>query len=157
MLCWIGREIAVPLEPSTKFIKSGHKEWNVPSVMVLKKRFKINQNKKAQYHPKIVMQRDKYTCQYCGIQYNQKFLSIDHVIPKSVWKNGNPSLYTNVVTACLRCNSKKADRTPEKAQMKLIKEPKDVTYREAFINELKCNHIRKEWMPYLENYITFTF
>lgn len=65
-----------------------------------------------------VMKRDKYTCQYCGVQ--TKDLTIDHVMPKS---RGGQTSWDNVVTACQPCNHSKADKTPEEAKMALKKDP----------------------------------
>ncbi|KAE8684155.1 putative TATA-box binding protein [Hibiscus syriacus] len=50
-----------------------------------------------------VLLRDNFTCQYCRARDN---LTIDHV------------------TACAKCNSKKGRKTPEEANMTLIKVPK---------------------------------
>ncbi|MEC7685084.1 MAG: HNH endonuclease, partial [Pseudomonadota bacterium] len=47
-------------------------------------------------------------------------LSRDHVIPTS---RGGSDIWTNVVTSCRRCNNRKADRTPEQANMELLAIP----------------------------------
>ena len=47
-------------------------------------------------------------------------LSRDHVIPTS---KGGSDIWTNVVTSCRRCNNRKADRTPEQANMELLAIP----------------------------------
>lgn len=65
-----------------------------------------------------VMKRDAYQCLYCG---STKNLTLDHMIPKS---RGGDSSWTNLVTACMRCNTKKGDRTPEEAGLKLKENPR---------------------------------
>ena len=45
-------------------------------------------------------------------------LTLDHLIPRS---KGGKSSWTNLVTACKKCNSKKGDFRPEKVGMKLNK------------------------------------
>jgi 5-methylcytosine-specific restriction endonuclease McrA len=65
-----------------------------------------------------VFKRDRYTCQYCGKQEHD--LTLDHVTPRS---KGGASEWTNIVTACVKCNRTKADRTPKEAKMKLITKP----------------------------------
>lgn len=75
-----------------------------------------------------VFKRDKYTCQYCGKQPGSEELSIDHVLPRS---QGGQSSWTNCVLACLDCNSRKANRTPQQANMRLRKHP-----------------IRPDWKPF---------
>lgn len=68
---------------------------------------------------KNIMRRDNYQCQYCG--RTKSDLTIDHVIPRS---RGGADTWENLVTACNSCNSKKGNRTPEEAGMKLISKPK---------------------------------
>lgn len=51
-----------------------------------------------------VLNRDAWTCAYCGDQANQ----VDHVWPRS--KGGEDTL-DNLVAACERCNYAKRDRT----------------------------------------------
>ncbi len=64
-----------------------------------------------------IMRRDNYTCQYCG---NVKNLTLDHLMPRS---RGGQTNWLNLVTACSRCNTRKGDRTPEEAGLKLIQKP----------------------------------
>ncbi|MFT5524248.1 MAG: 5-methylcytosine-specific restriction endonuclease McrA [Pirellulaceae bacterium] len=67
-----------------------------------------------------IFKRDRYTCQYCGIQPGSDDLTLDHVLPRS---HGGQSTWENCVLACLACNKRKADRIPETAGMRLRKEP----------------------------------
>jgi len=66
-----------------------------------------------------VLARDNYTCQYCGSK--GKELTIDHVVPRWV---GGENTWDNMVACCRRCNLKKADKTPQQANMKLIRKPR---------------------------------
>jgi hypothetical protein len=54
----------------------------------------------------MILERDNYTCQYCG-EYGD---TIDHIIPKS---KGGISSFKNCICACERCNTKKGDLFPE--------------------------------------------
>ena len=67
-----------------------------------------------------VFKRDNYTCQYCGCRPGSEELTIDHVVPRS---HGGISSWTNCVLACVACNHRKADRTPDGAGMPLRREP----------------------------------
>lgn len=67
-----------------------------------------------------LFQRDHNLCLYCGDQFPTSKLTRDHVIPAS---KGGESVWENCVTACERCNHRKADRTPEQASMKLLAIP----------------------------------
>jgi len=64
--------------------------------------------------------RDAGKCQFCGSKLSMKEMTLDHVMPKS---RGGHTNWTNIVCACVKCNSKKADRTPTEAGMKLRKKP----------------------------------
>ena len=64
-----------------------------------------------------LFRRDQHTCLYCGHHYHPTNLSCDHVKPIG---QGGKNVWTNVVTACKRCNNHKACRTPEQAGMKLL-------------------------------------
>jgi 5-methylcytosine-specific restriction endonuclease McrA len=66
-----------------------------------------------------VLARDNYTCQYCNAR--GKELTIDHVIPRWV---GGTNTWDNMVACCRRCNLKKADKTPQQANMRLARRPK---------------------------------
>ena len=63
-----------------------------------------------------VMDRDDWTCQYCAGPAN----TIDHVTPIS---RSGKWVWTNLVAACSRCNSRKADKTPTEAGMRLKRMP----------------------------------
>ncbi len=64
--------------------------------------------------------RDGSHCQYCGKTFPTRELTIDHVVPRVL--GGNHS-WTNLVCACVRCNSRKGGRTPAQANMWLIRKP----------------------------------
>lgn len=64
--------------------------------------------------------RDEMRCQYCGKRPGSEELTIDHIIPSS---RGGGTTWENTVLACVECNSRKANRTPEEANMKLLKKP----------------------------------
>ncbi|GCE64532.1 HNH endonuclease [cyanobiont of Ornithocercus magnificus] len=65
-----------------------------------------------------IFHRDGNLCQYCGCCSEQ--LSIDHVVPRS---RGGADTWENVTTACLRCNVRKGNRTPQEAGMPLRQVP----------------------------------
>ncbi|MCY3022351.1 MAG: HNH endonuclease [Planctomycetota bacterium] len=67
-----------------------------------------------------LFRRDRYTCQYCGRRPGTAELTIDHVSPRS---RGGISSWTNCVVACLKCNSRKANRTAAEAGLVLRRQP----------------------------------
>lgn len=66
-----------------------------------------------------VLIRDGRVCRYCGSACFGD-LSFDHVFPRS---RGGGDNQLNLVVACISCNSRKGDRTPEEAEMKLLPVP----------------------------------
>ena len=74
-----------------------------------------------------LFKRDAYLCLYCGERFASRELSRDHVTPIS--QNGR-DIWTNVVTACRRCNNHKAGRRPEEAGMELLAVPFTPTHAE---------------------------
>jgi hypothetical protein len=71
--------------------------------------------------------RDAHLCMYCGGQYSPRGLSRDHIVPLS---QGGSDSWKNVVSACKRCNNRKAGRTPERAGMELLAVPFVPTHAE---------------------------
>ncbi|MCA9163014.1 MAG: HNH endonuclease [Pirellulaceae bacterium] len=67
-----------------------------------------------------IFKRDHYTCQYCGKQPGADELTVDHVVPRA---QGGESRWDNCVLACVDCNARKADRTPDQARMRLKQTP----------------------------------
>lgn len=74
-----------------------------------------------------LFQRDAHLCLYCGGAFPRQQISRDHVKPVS--QQGSDS-WNNVVTACKRCNTHKAGRTPEEAGMQLLAIPFTPTHAE---------------------------
>ena len=71
-------------------------------------------------------------------------MTIDHVIPR---KHNGPNTWENVVTACSPCNLKKAARSPDQAQMKLLREPKPPQPNPYRL--LQNQRLRDEWKVYI--------
>lgn len=91
-----------------------------------------------------ILARDKYECQYCG---STRDLTLDHVIPRWV---GGPHTWDNLVACCRRCNLKKGDKTPQQANMKLKKIPKQPHYVPYLSLQKYMSAIeRDDWAFYL--------
>jgi len=67
-----------------------------------------------------VFTRDGFRCMYCGQQKPVGALNYDHLIPR---QQGGKTVWENIVTACYKCNSRKRNRTPEEAGMKVLRRP----------------------------------
>lgn len=136
---------------------ASNKRYPVPAVARTIRYFNLY-NKKINFSRHNLFIRDNYTCQYCGTKLEINQLTYDHVIPKSTWLNKtvSPTNWTNIVTACLQCNAKKGNKTPDQANMKLLKHPIQPKFSSAYLPCYKelasitissCNH--SEWEPFI--------
>jgi 5-methylcytosine-specific restriction endonuclease McrA len=141
MLCLGKLEILSTWDEQT--IISNNK-FKYPSVvrLVYKNRW---MPKIAKFNRKAILKRDYFICQYCGYAGTSAQLSIDHVIPRSC---GGPNSFDNCVTSCHPCNSKKKNRTPEQAGMKLLNKPE--APKRFIINEYRSlSIVHPDWKFYL--------
>lgn len=67
-----------------------------------------------------LFRRDGGLCLYCGREFPHHALTRDHVRPIS---QGGRDKWSNVVSACRGCNTRKGGRTPEQAGMPLLAVP----------------------------------
>lgn len=68
-----------------------------------------------------LLRRDDHRCQYCGSRPPSSQLTIDHVVPRA---QGGRTSWDNCVAACVRCNSRKGDRSPAHAGLRLLRPPR---------------------------------
>lgn len=64
--------------------------------------------------------RDGHMCMYCGEGQTYRQLTIDHINPRS---RGGRHSWTNTCAACVTCNQRKGNKTPEEAGMQLLGVP----------------------------------
>jgi len=142
---------------------SAWREYAVPAVL-------CNRNHVKRYYKKVpfsrvnVFRRDSYICQFCMTKHHPTTLTLDHVVPRSMWVGpGTPTDWHNIVTACQKCNIKKNNRTPEQAGMplqKLIdkkvvyyKRPKPATPTEIILG-LAGGNYPPEWDIYVKHLLS---
>jgi 5-methylcytosine-specific restriction endonuclease McrA len=101
------------------FIQAVRSRLRVPEVVALTRYDRVPLNTVA-FSRRNLYRRDRYMCQYCGAQPGSPELTVDHVLPRA---QGGISTWENCVLACVACNKRKADRTPEQAGMPLRKKP----------------------------------
>lgn len=138
------------------YIKDGHgRQYPIPAVVALNT-YVHRDYKKAPFNKQNVKARDHYKCQYCNREFKAQNLTLDHVIPRSKWNGkGSPTCWTNIVTACFRCNSKKADKSCEASGMFPINYPVQPGYDEIFFGLHFHGKIEKEWMKWLSVFSSF--
>jgi 5-methylcytosine-specific restriction endonuclease McrA len=124
---------ALEVDESRPF-RSENLEYAAPVVIRLVRYVHVPRQFRRQVTNTFLFARDDYECQYCGrgkgeLGYRGS-LTRDHVVPLS---RGGDNDWTNVVTACSRCNRTKADRLPSECGMELRSEPQEP------------NHVRLIW------------
>lgn len=93
-----------------------------------------------------VFERDKNQCQYCSRTYPREELNLDHVIPRHA---GGRTTWENIVCSCVKCNTKKANRLPHEAGMRLIRKPGRPKWRPVISLVLGTQH-REMWKDFLD-------
>ena len=116
----------------------------VPTVIVVSNFAKVPM-KRPKFNSRNLWERDGGRCQYTGRHLRPGEGNIDHVGPRS---RGGATCWENCVLAATEVNSRKADRTPEEAGLKLQKIPN--APREMPVTALlKNTHDIDDWEPFL--------
>lgn len=124
--------------------------YTIPAVIVLKKYVKNNQLRRMKFSKRAVYKRDRYICGYCKRKFTSDLLTIDHVIPCSRYVGDDVHSFTNVVTACKKCNAKKGNLKCEECQMYPCHTLYTPTYLDCLLSDL--DRCPEEWGPYI-NYL----
>jgi 5-methylcytosine-specific restriction endonuclease McrA len=93
-----------------------------------------------------VFLRDNFTCQYCAERGVASELTLDHVIPRC---RGGRTTWENVVTCCVDCNNRKADRMPGEAGFHLARTPKRPGSRCILLAARYAHGEAEKWRRYL--------
>jgi 5-methylcytosine-specific restriction endonuclease McrA len=90
-----------------------------------------------------------YRCCYCGKKFPTQSLNLDHVVPRS---RGGPTDWTNIVTSCIPCNLKKANRVPKEAGLKLLMTPSKPKWKGRSSLVFRANfQVRQSWQRFVDN------
>jgi 5-methylcytosine-specific restriction endonuclease McrA len=93
-----------------------------------------------------IFERDRNTCQYCGRIFDRRDLNLDHVIPRD---RGGPTTWENIVCSCSPCNTRKANKTPAEAGMRLVRKPKRPKWR-PFVQVSFGAPMHESWKHFLD-------
>ena len=93
---------------------------SLSSIMACKGKVYNAINKQPPLTNRALFRRDQFTCMYCGKSFEYQQLSRDHVHPIS---RGGRDVWTNVVTACKRCNARKGSALLTEINMELLALP----------------------------------
>ena len=143
---WFEHSKDVESIAGARVVRTVNQSVIVPSVLLLKgfDRILLQEMK---FNRQNLLERDDYRCQYCGKNLPTKELNMDHVVPRD---RGGGTSWENVVISCIRCNSKKSNRLPKEAGMRLLKEPKRPP-RRPFVSSLYGKPVEKSWEYFLQS------
>jgi 5-methylcytosine-specific restriction endonuclease McrA len=119
----------------------------IPAVARLRK--ELSTHKKGVKFSRVnVLARDGFRCCYCGHKKSARELNYDHVLPRD---KGGRTVWENIVTSCYGCNSRKGNRTPAQAGMRMHFQP----YRPRALPMtqpllVSVDTVPDVWRPYLE-------
>ena len=112
------------VEADDDLIRSERLTLPKPAIIRLVKFVHVPRRFRRQVTNTFLFARDGYRCQYChrpqGELRHRECLTRDHLIPLS---RGGTNEWTNVVTACSPCNTRKANHLPEEIGMHPITNP----------------------------------
>ncbi|MGQ0767175.1 MAG: HNH endonuclease [Gemmatimonadota bacterium] len=95
-----------------------------PAVIRLTKFIHVPRKFRRQVTNTFLFARDRYACQYCRRSSSalkpRESLTRDHLVPLS---RGGTNDWTNVVTACSTCNTRKSNRLPNEIGMYPVHPP----------------------------------
>ena len=121
---------ALEVDPLRTY-RSERLELPTPTVIRLKRYIHVPRRFRRQVTNTFLFARDGYRCQYCGRHRRElrhrESLTRDHLIPIS---RGGGNMWTNVITACSRCNLKKGNRLPHECGMRTLSEPREPNHVE---------------------------
>ncbi len=105
-------------------VRSERLEIPRPAVIRLVRFVHVPRRFRRQVTNTFLFARDQYQCQFCGRNQLQlkdrECLTRDHLVPLS---RGGSNAWTNVLTACSSCNTRKGNLLPEEAGMHPIRVP----------------------------------
>lgn len=139
ILIYLGK--AEIIERYDRLVRSVSLAIPLPSIVRLS-RFVKMPRKRVILSRRNIIKRDRHQCQYCGA--TDKPVTVDHVIPK---ERGGGDTWENLVCACVSCNAKKGNRTPEEAGMRLLRQPRRPNHL-IFIQHF-VGIADERWKPYL--------
>jgi len=112
--------ITLPIREQDQAVHTVRGQIRVPTVIVA-----VNYAKVPKKRPKLcaknIRQRDGNRCQYTGQLLEPEEGSLDHVLPRS---RGGKDTWENLVWSSKDVNTRKGNRLPHEAGLKLLSEPR---------------------------------
>ena len=132
------------VETYDRDIRSVTLVFKMPAVVRLLRNVRRHR-KQVKFSRQNVLARDRWRCQYCGDKRPIGELTYDHVVPKA---QGGRTCWENIVTACVECNTRKANRTPAQAHMQLRRQPRRPAWVPIFTIQISRASMPDAWRDY---------
>ena len=142
---WLTLSEEAEIAENDAYIQTVRMRIRVPKVLLLREYDKLPVQE-VRFSRESLFERDKHRCQYCGNNFEQAQLNMDHVIPRD---RGGRTSWENIVTSCIKCNTHKANRLPHQANMHLIRKPERPKWR-PFISSLIGQNYEKDWDNFIK-------
>jgi 5-methylcytosine-specific restriction endonuclease McrA len=142
---WLAHSAEETPGDNEAFVQTVRLRIRVPKVLLLREYDRLPVQE-VKFSRESLFERDNYRCQYCGNAFEAEKLNMDHVIPRD---RGGRTSWENIVTSCIRCNSRKANRLPHQAEMHLIRKPERPRWR-PFISSLIGQDYDREWDHFIK-------
>ena len=138
--------ITLPIRDGDNSVSTVRGAIRVPTVIVA-----VNFARVPKKRPKLcartIRERDGNRCQYTGALLRPDEGSLDHVVPRS---RGGPDTWENLVWSSKQVNTRKGNRLPHEAGLKLLKAPR--APKELPVSALIRNsHGVAEWKLFLDD------
>ena len=136
--------IVLPIREQDAVIQTVRGPIRMPTVIVVANFARVPK-KRPKFCAKTLRERDGNRCQYTGKVLKPDEGNIDHVLPRS---RGGQDVWENCVWASKEINSRKGNRLPEEAGLKLLTVPR--APKELPVTALIRNaHGIEEWKLFL--------
>jgi 5-methylcytosine-specific restriction endonuclease McrA len=137
--------LTLPVRAGDNAVRTVHGGVRIPTVVVLATYTKVPK-RRPKFSSRNIWRRDGGTCQYTGRKLAPHEGNVDHVVPRS---RGGATSWENCVLAHKEINSRKANRLPHEAGLRLRRQP--AAPRELPATVLITNpHAIRDWEHFLK-------
>ncbi len=136
--------LILPIREQDNVVMTTRGPVRVPTVIVLANFAKVPRTR-PKLSARTLRERDGSRCQYTGRVLRPDEGNVDHVVPRS---RGGKTTWDNCVWASKEINSKKGNRLPQEAGLKLLALPKTPPEVPVTLS-IRNTHGIPDWEPFL--------
>lgn len=137
--------LTLPVRDEDNSVQTVNGAVRAPTVIVLANFARVPK-RRPNFSARHLWERDGGTCQYTGRKLLPHEGNIDHVLPRS---RGGTTSWENCVLAHREINSRKGNKLPEEAGLRLRRQP--VAPRELPVTLfIRNSHRIRDWEPFLK-------